>query len=159
RAVARCIPPKETAARSAASAGNREGSEESVMLSRQSGFNLNRAQVVDQNFVRFVQAWEPENGKVCARPLDEPIRPGEALTGRDAIERFESQMIARHQDIEARAMRARGEGFYTIGSAGHEGDAVIGRLTRPTDLAFLHYRSGALLAERARQVPGVDFVR
>src|SRR5206468_2751901 len=68
-------------------------------------------------------------------------------------------MISRHVDIEARNMRARGEGFYTIGSSGHEGNAVIGRITRPTDPGFLHYRSGALMAERARKVPGVDFIR
>lgn len=81
------------------------------------------------------------------------------MTARDAIELFESQMIARHQDLESRAMRARNEGFYTIGSAGHEGNAVFGRLTRATDLAFLHYRSGAFMAERARKVPGRDFIR
>ncbi|HLV79928.1 MAG TPA: thiamine pyrophosphate-dependent enzyme [Chthonomonadaceae bacterium] len=93
------------------------------------------------------------------RDLDAPLQAGSALKGRDVIELFESQMVARHQDIEARNMRARNEGFYTIGSAGHEGNAVVGRLTRPTDIAFLHYRSGAFLAERARQVPGQDFVR
>src|SRR5438270_521995 len=83
----------------------------------------------------------------------------EGLTCRDALEIFESQIVARHQDLESRAMRARNEGFYTIGSAGHEGNAMVGRLTRATDIALLHYRSGALLAERARQVPGIDFIR
>ncbi len=51
-------------------------------------------------------------------------------------------------------MRAAGEGFYTIGSTGHEGNVVLGRLVRASDPAFLHYRSGALMAERARQLPG-----
>ena len=56
-------------------------------------------------------------------------------------------------------LRAEGRSFYTIGSAGHEGNAVIGRLTRATDPAFLHYRSGALMAERARRrADGGDFV-
>ncbi len=141
---------------------------------RKGKFNLNRAQVIDQNFVEFVRQW---SGGMPARPPDaigtsparrtpgtrrgndEPIVPGTSLTVGDAVELFESQIISRHQDIVSREMRARGEGFYTIGSCGHEGNAVVGRLTRHTDIAFVHYRSGAFMAERARKVPGVDFVR
>ena len=124
-----------------------------------SGANrFNRAHIVDQNFVRFVERWPAGDGAHGRRP-EEPIRPGELITVGDARELFESQIVARHQDIEAREMRARGDGFYTIGSAGHEGNAVVGRLTRATDIAFLHYRSGAFMAERARQVPAVDMVR
>jgi 2-oxoisovalerate dehydrogenase E1 component len=124
---------------------------------RAAPFNLNRAQVVDANFTAFVRAW---NGQAPARPTpDESIAPGSPATVRDILEMFESQIVARHQDIVAREMRARNEGFYTIGSAGHEGNAAVGRVTRHTDLAFLHYRSGAFMAERARKVPGLDFVR
>ncbi|HWN80663.1 MAG TPA: thiamine pyrophosphate-dependent enzyme, partial [Candidatus Udaeobacter sp.] len=124
-----------------------------------SGTNrFNRAHIVDQNFVRFVAGWPGGDG-ASGRSAEEPIRPGERLRVGDLRELFESQIVARHQDIEAREMRARGDGFYTIGSAGHEGNAVVGRLTRATDIAFLHYRSGAFMAERARQVPGVDMVR
>lgn len=119
--------------------------------------NFNRAQVVDENFVRFVKDWS--GPAAPARDAAEPIRPGATLSVLDAIELFESQAIARHQDIEAREMRARNEGYYTIGSAGHEGNALVGRETRHTDMAFLHYRSGAFFAERARKVPGTDFVR
>jgi 2-oxoisovalerate dehydrogenase E1 component len=36
---------------------------------------------------------------------------------------------------------------------------VLGRLTRPTDPSLVHYRSGALQLERARQVLGTDGVR
>ena len=46
-------------------------------------------------------------------------------------------------DFEARAMKARGEGFYTISAAGHEANAALGAVARPTDPALLHYRSGA----------------
>ncbi len=123
------------------------------------GRNFNRAQVVDENFVALAKGWPRGSASALRRGRDEPIQPGEPLTCGDAVELFESQIVARHQDIESRAMRARNEGFYTIGSAGHEGNAVVGRLTRHTDLAFLHYRSGAFMAERARQVPGCDFVR
>jgi len=124
--------------------------------SRAKKFNLNRAQVVDQNFVEFVRQWEPTStgGEAVGS-----VAADSGLTNQDLIELFESQIIARHQDIASREMRARNEGFYTIGSAGHEGNAVVGRLTRHTDMAFLHYRSGAFMAERARKVPGVDSIK
>lgn len=70
------------------------------------------------------------------------------------IELFESQLMSRHVDLQARRLQARGEGFYTIGSAGHEGNAAIARVFRPTDPAFLHYRDAAFLIERSRQIPG-----
>ena len=86
---------------------------------------INRAEIVDQNFIRFVQDWTA----APARKLSDhdPIRAGVALKVADFKELFESQMLSRHLDLEARAMRARNEGFYTIGSSGHEGNAEIGR--------------------------------
>jgi 2-oxoisovalerate dehydrogenase E1 component len=72
---------------------------------------------------------------------------------------FESQLLSRELDHAARTLRRRDVGYYTIGSAGHEGNAVLGRVTRPTDPAFLHYRSGALMLERARHDKTVDAVR
>lgn len=125
-------------------------------------FNLNRAQVVDENFVGWLKSTDAQSAATRATvdaATDSVVDPESGLTARDVRELFESQVVARHQDLESRAMRSRNEGFYTIGSAGHEGNAVIGRLTRHTDLAFLHYRSGAFMAERARKVPGLDFVR
>ncbi|MEQ6887411.1 thiamine pyrophosphate-dependent enzyme [Halomonas sp. CS7] len=68
------------------------------------------------------------------------------------IELFESQLISRHLDLEARRLQARGQGFYTIGSAGHEGNAAIARAFRPDDPAFLHYRDAAFLIQRSRAV-------
>ena len=53
--------------------------------------------------------------------------------------------------IEARRMRERAEGFYTIGSAGHESNALIAHALRPSDPALLHYRSGAFYLARALQ--------
>lgn len=66
----------------------------------------------------------------------------------------ESQLMSRHLDLCARRLQACGEGFYTIGSAGHEGNAAIARALRPTDPAFLHYRDAAWLIERSHQMPG-----
>ncbi|RME71807.1 MAG: MFS transporter [Planctomycetota bacterium] len=88
------------------------------------------------------------------RDLDAPLAPGARLTGREALRIFASQVISRQIDYEARRMRARGEGFYTIGSAGHEGNAAVAAALRPTDPALLHYRSGGFFVHRARQVPG-----
>jgi len=121
-------------------------------------FNLNRAQVVDRNFIELIQTRFGEGARNLRPSMTEPITPDSDLTGQDLLELFESQIIARHQDIVSREMRARNEGFYTIGSAGHEGNAVVGRLTRHTDIAFVHYRSGAFMTERARKVPGIDSI-
>lgn len=128
-----------------------------------SKFNLNRAQVVDENFIALAKelAANPRVSPIAkdGDALDKVIDSESGLTGRDIVEMFESQIVTRHQDLESRAMRARNEGFYTIGSSGHEGDVAVGRLTRFTDMAFIHYRSGGFMAERARQVHGEDFVR
>jgi 2-oxoisovalerate dehydrogenase E1 component len=72
------------------------------------------------------------------------------------VELFDSQLISRHLDLMARVLRVKNKVFYTIGSSGHEGNAMVARLTRHTDPAFLHYRSGAFMAERFRKLPGMD---
>src|SRR3546814_19045693 len=58
-------------------------------------------------------------------------------------------------DRLSRALQARGEVFYTIGSSGHEGNAAVVAALRVTDMAFLHYRSNAFQLQRARQMPGL----
>src|SRR5258708_2698530 len=125
---------------------------------RSSAYNLNRAEVVDANFIRFVKEFPAQLRPVQANS-NILVDAQSGSTGNDPQEPSESQIIPRHQDLESRNMRARNEGFYTIGSSGHEQIAVVGRIPRHTDPAFLHYRSGALLAERSRKVPEVDFVR
>src|SRR5687767_13216713 len=64
---------------------------------------------------------------------------------------FVSQLFCRITDVEAHELRARNQGYYTICSAGHEGNVALGALTRHTDPALLHYRSGAFFLARARQ--------
>ena len=97
--------------------------------------------------------------------LAEPEPPAAAaslpdgLDGAALVALFESQLLSRELDYVARTLRRRDIGYYTIGSAGHEANAVLGRVTRPTDPAFLHYRSGALVLERGRHAPSVDGVR
>src|SRR5262245_39817207 len=68
-----------------------------------------------------------------------------------ARELFVSQLWCRVVDVEAHELRARNEGYYTICSAGHEGNVALGHFTRRTDPALLHYRSGALFLARAGQ--------
>ncbi len=115
---------------------------------------LNRAEICDQNFTEFVKEW---NGKVDAKPSpDEPVLDGSALDAQGFLQLLESQLISRHLDLMARVLRVQNKVFYTIGSSGHEGNAMVARLTRHTDPAFLHYRSGGFMAERFRKLPGMD---
>ncbi|MBA3486817.1 MAG: MFS transporter [Lysobacter sp.] len=115
---------------------------------------LNRAEICDVNFVEFVQRWD---GRPDARPAPaEAILDGSALDAGSFRELFESQLVSRHLDLMARVLRVQNKVFYTIGSSGHEGNAMVARLTRHTDPAFLHYRSGAFMAERFRKLPGLD---
>jgi len=116
--------------------------------------NVNRAEVCDQNFVEFVQNWQGSSTRPSA--LDAPVLAGSLASVRDFVELFESQLISRHLDLMARVLRVKNKVFYTIGSSGHEGNAMVARLTRHTDPAFLHYRSGAFMAERFRKLPGMD---
>jgi 2-oxoisovalerate dehydrogenase E1 component len=64
---------------------------------------------------------------------------------------FDAMAGSRLLDIQARRMREKGQGFYTIGSAGHESNALVAEALRPTDPALLHYRSGGFFLMRALQ--------
>ena len=112
---------------------------------------VNRAGIVDTNFVTLL-------GDLREGParsdLASPVREGTSLSARQAIQLFETQIESRHLDLAARALKARNECFYTIGSSGHEGNAAVAAACRPDDPAFLHYRSGAFYVQRGRQVPG-----
>jgi 2-oxoisovalerate dehydrogenase E1 component len=115
---------------------------------------VNRAEICDGNFQEFVRDWD---GRADARPSpDEAILDGSALDARGFRELFESQLISRHLDLMARVLRVQNKVFYTIGSSGHEGNAMVARLTRHTDPAFLHNRSGGNMAEPVRKLPGMD---
>ena len=115
---------------------------------------LNRAEICDANFIDFVQQWR---GDPAPRPAPgSPILPGSSLDAQGFADLFESQLISRHLDLMARVLRVQNKVFYTIGSSGHEGNALVARLSRHTDPAFLHYRSGGFMAERFRKLSGMD---
>lgn len=108
----------------------------------------NRAEVVDQNFVKFVREGRlPE-----ARSHTTPLEAG--LSRAEFMDLFETQVMSRQMDLRARILKEKGECFYTIGSSGHEGNAVWGKAFRLTDMAFVHYRSCAFMIQRAKQLPG-----
>lgn len=71
-----------------------------------------------------------------------------------------SMVTSRALDTSARRLKPSGRIFYTIGSAGHEGNAVVASHLRNTDPALLHYRSGAFCANRllSEKTDPVDFL-
>lgn len=105
---------------------------------------MDRATIVHENFLRRVGAGDLPQGAAPHGPL-----------GREAaVQLYRSGCLTRALDLASRRMQAAGEGFYTIGSSGHEGMAAIAAALRPSDMAFLHYRDAAFQIERANQVPG-----
>ncbi|AGZ40047.1 thiamine pyrophosphate-dependent enzyme [Actinoplanes friuliensis] len=112
-------------------------------------------QNLDERFRDAVSALQPGEQR---RTPDEPVRDGSALSGASARELFDAQLTSRHLDLAARWLRSFNEGFYTIGSSGHEGNAAVAAALRPDDPALLHYRSGAFYCARALQAgtPGDD---
>ena len=81
-----------------------------------------------------------------------PLRPGSDLTAGRAMGLFEDQLLSRQLDVAARRLKSSDRSFYTIGSAGHEQNAVVGTQLRLDDPAFLHYRSGGFMMARARRL-------
>ena len=74
--------------------------------------------------------------------------------GLDAAEAralFADMVLSRQLDLAARDLQRRGVGWYTIASAGHELNAIVGTHLRDTDPAFLHYRSGGFVLARHRR--------
>lgn len=110
----------------------------------------NRAEVVDAN-LRDLLARATGSGRAHRA---EVVSPSSGLTGFELLRLIEAQFQARQLDLLARRLKERDRGYYTIGSAGHEGNAAVAAALRPDDPAFLHYRSGAFFARRARQLPG-----
>ncbi len=105
---------------------------------------MDRADIVHDNFLQ----------RVKDRQLPTGPRPSGPLAAHQAVQLYRSGCLSRALDRQSRKMQRAGQGFYTIGSSGHEGLAAIAAALRPTDMAFLHYRDAAFQIERANQVPG-----
>ncbi len=105
---------------------------------------MDRARIVHDNFLRRLADGDLPAGRAPAGPLDDTL----------AVSLYRSGCLTRALDRVSRTMQAQGQGFYTIGSSGHEGMAAIAAALRPGDMAFLHYRDAAFQIQRAQQVPG-----
>ena len=87
---------------------------------------------------------------------DDPVRLGSTLTAIMARTLFENQLASRSTDAASRRLKTRGLSYYTISSAGHEQNAIVGTQLRLTDPSFLHYRSGGFMMARSSQSPDID---
>jgi 2-oxoisovalerate dehydrogenase E1 component len=105
---------------------------------------MDRADIVHENFLR----------RVAARDFPAGNPPEGPLTKAGATDIYRAACLSRALDRQARMMQRAGQGFYTIGSSGHEGMGAIAAALRPTDMAFPHYRDAAFQIARSLQVPG-----
>ena len=92
--------------------------------------------------------------RVATRDLPVGHPPAGSLAPATAVALYRAGCLSRALDRQSRAMQRAGQGFYTIGSSGHEGMAAVAAALQPTDLALLHYRDAAFQIARADQVPG-----
>jgi 2-oxoisovalerate dehydrogenase E1 component len=109
---------------------------------------IDRTQIVHQNFINRVK--HADLPQIYTNiSLEEYL-----LNNCNLVELFESQVLSRQLDRTAKNLQAQGEGFYTIGSSGHENMAAVAAAFRLTDMAFLHYRDAAFQIQRSKQLPG-----
>ncbi|HKX30806.1 MAG TPA: thiamine pyrophosphate-dependent enzyme, partial [Blastocatellia bacterium] len=114
---------------------------------------MNRVEIV-QNTLNQYLASAPAAGQRLDRTAR--LSPESGLTVQQALEIFEDQVTSRLLDVASRELKKRNQGFYTISSAGHENNAIVGTLLRLDDPCFLHYRSGGLMMARARKLSESD---
>lgn len=113
---------------------------------------FDRAKIVDARFIEQVSKANFPVAKSKASPSDA------GLDQQAYLSLFDCMLLTRHIDLEARRLKEKNMGFYSISSTGHETNAAIAACFRYTDMAFLHYRSGAFMLARARAVESVDGV-
>ncbi|GAB5379555.1 MAG: alpha-ketoacid dehydrogenase subunit alpha/beta [Aliiglaciecola sp.] len=109
-----------------------------------------RNQIFKQQFVECVL-----NGRLPDSSVNLSLEAA-SMNAAQLKDLFETQVMSRHLDLRSRELQKQGKSFYTIGSAGHEGNAAIAMAFRSTDMAFLHYRSGAFVIQRAKHETGQD---
>ncbi|MBM1690124.1 thiamine pyrophosphate-dependent enzyme [Sulfitobacter geojensis] len=110
---------------------------------------MDRVSIVHENFLRRVAAEDFPVGETDVAALD----AGEALG------LYRAQVLSRALDLQSRVMQKAGQGFYTIGSSGHEGMAALGHALRVDDIAFLHYRDAAFQIARAAKAGQPEMMR
>lgn len=110
---------------------------------------MDRVQIVHENFLRRVAEQD--------FPTGESQLAGVSVE--DAVTLYRAQVLSRALDLQSRVMQKTGQGFYTIGSSGHEGVAALGAALRVDDIAFLHYRDAAFQIARADKAGQEGMVR
>lgn len=112
-----------------------------------------RIRAVRERLEGYLRTAEPSTSRLTP---EAHLSPQSGLTAGEAVALFEDQARSREIDVVSRELRRDNRSFYTISSAGHEQNAVVGSLLRTTDPCLLHYRSGGLMMARARKDPSVD---
>jgi len=110
---------------------------------------MDRVQIVHENFLTRVAAGDFPRGNTDVF----------SLTADAAMDIYRAQVLSRALDLQSRVMQKAGQGFYTIGSSGHEGMAALGAALRVDDIAFLHYRDAAFQIARANKAGQVGMMR
>ena len=105
---------------------------------------MDRSTIVHENLLARIASGDLPQGKPPSGPL----------SAEGAVTLWQAACLSRALDRQSRVMQRAGQGFYTIGSSGHEGMGAVALALRPTDMAFLHYRDAAFQIARASQVPG-----
>ena len=110
-----------------------------------------RVAIVENRLDTYLAGAEPATSPLAPNAA---LHPGSTLTAAAAVGLFEDQLGSRQIDVAGRELKKTGRSFYTISSAGHEDNAIIGAQLRTDDPAFLHYRSGGFVMARSRQRAG-----
>ncbi len=110
------------------------------------------ANIIHNNFINLVNKEEfPDTNIISPEKVQ--------LSDKQFIEIFKSQILSRHLDRHARKLQSIGEGFYTIGSSGHEGNAAVAAALNLDDMAFLHYRDAAFFIQRSKKLENQNSMR
>ena len=113
--------------------------------------STNRVAAVEKNLDDWLDQGQAPSTRLRS---GDALHIGGGLCARQALELFEDQVASRALDVAARELKRTNRSFYTIASAGHENNVVLGAQLRIDDPCFLHYRSGALMLARARKLNG-----
>ena len=112
---------------------------------------LERWQIIDQNFHSRLL-----NDDLQDLDINSILPPSFALESvikkTDFINLITAQFYTRHIDLQARSLKQRNLGFYSIASAGHENNIALAYCTELKDTALLHYRSSAFMLGRAAKL-------
>ncbi|MBT4962902.1 MAG: MFS transporter [Francisellaceae bacterium] len=105
---------------------------------------IDRTQLVEDSFLERIGT------KSLPIPKTNTRNSTLGLLSSDIIDIFSSQIETRVLDLVARELKQNNQGFYTIGSSGHEGMAAVAYALGLKNMAFLHYRDLAFMLQRSK---------